>query len=148
MSEETTPLEETETQVQAGPPPSEASATGRRKEAVARVMLRPGEGKVVANGQVGLDYFRRDTLIALLTEPLTHTERLDRYNVEIRAGGGGLSGQAGAARLGIARALCLVEPELRMILRKTGFLTRDARKVERKKYGQPKARKQFQFSKR
>ncbi len=123
-------------------------ATGRRKEAVARVRLVPGEGKMIVNGRPFLDYFKRETLKMIVEEPLEVTNTLGKFDIYARVKGGGLSGQAGAMRLGIARALVLYDESLRPTLRSKGFLTRDPRMVERKKYGQPKARKRFQFSKR
>lgn len=123
-------------------------ATGRRKEATARVRLVPGEGKMFVNGRPLLDYFKRETLKMIIEEPFEVTNTLGKFDVYARVRGGGLSGQAGAMRLGIARALVLYDENLRPILRQRGFLTRDPRMVERKKYGQPKARKRFQFSKR
>ncbi len=123
-------------------------ATGRRKNSVARVWIRPGKGEYVVNGQGLLDYFRRATLKTVIEEPLEELELMGKFDVEATLKGGGLSGQAGALRLGISRALILYDEELRPGLRKSGFLTRDARIKERKKYGQPGARKRFQFSKR
>ena len=124
------------------------TTTGRRKEAVARVRLRPGTGKIVVNGQDLKVYFGRETSIMILVEPLKVLEQLDKLDIDVNVNGGGLSGQAGAIRLGVTRALCEYNPEFRPALKKAGFLTRDARVVERKKYGQPGARKRFQFSKR
>ena len=124
------------------------AATGRRKESTARATLTPGSGKGTVNGKKLEDYLTRDTLINHALRPLEVTEHLGKFDVVCSARGGGLSGQAGAIRLAIARALKLMDPELRAILRAGGFLTRDAREVERKKYGQPKARKKFQYSKR
>jgi small subunit ribosomal protein S9 len=124
------------------------TTTGRRKEAVARVRLRPGSGKIVVNGQDLKVYFGRETSIMILVEPLKVLEQLDKLDIDVNVNGGGLSGQAGAIRLGVTRALCEYNPEFRPALKKAGFLTRDARVVERKKYGQPGARKRFQFSKR
>ncbi len=124
-------------------------ATGRRKEAVARVRMKPGTGKFVVNGKEGLlNYFKRETLIMDLEQPLILTETKGKFDFYIRVNGGGLSGQAGAVRLGIARALVAYSEDYRPALRKAGFLTRDPRQVERKKYGLAKARKRFQFSKR
>ncbi|MBL7032890.1 MAG: 30S ribosomal protein S9 [Candidatus Delongbacteria bacterium] len=123
-------------------------ATGRRKNSVARVWIRPGKGDYKVNGQELLEYFRRATLKTIIEEPLEELELLGKFDVEATMKGGGLSGQAGALRLGISRALLLYDEELRPSLRKHGFLTRDARIKERKKYGQPGARKRFQFSKR
>ncbi|NOZ56649.1 MAG: 30S ribosomal protein S9 [Calditrichaeota bacterium] len=123
-------------------------ATGRRKEAVARVRLVPGTGKMIVNGRPLEDYFKRETLKMIIEEPFQVTETLGKFDVIARVVGGGLTGQAGAVRLGISRALVLYDETYRPILRRRGFLTRDPRMVERKKYGQPKARKRFQFSKR
>jgi len=123
-------------------------ATGRRKEAVARVWLTPGTGKIEVNGKPLLEYFKRETLKMLVEQPLEVTDTLGKYDVYAKIHGGGLSGQAGALRLGISRSLVKVNEDLRQKLRQGGFLTRDPRVVERKKYGQPKARKRFQFSKR
>jgi len=123
-------------------------ATGRRKNAVARVRLVPGTGKIIVNEKEILDYFKRETLQMIIEQPLAVTETMGKYDIIAHVKGGGLSGQAGAVLLGIARALVKADEELRPILRKNGFLTRDPRMVERKKYGQPGARKRFQFSKR
>ncbi|MFQ5453526.1 MAG: 30S ribosomal protein S9 [Candidatus Zixiibacteriota bacterium] len=124
------------------------SATGRRKNSVARVELKPGPGKYTINGRRLSDYLTRETLISHALRPLEVTETLGKFNVRCSANGGGLSGQAGAVQLAIARALITMDPELHHLLHKGGFLTRDPRMVERKKYGQPKARKRFQYSKR
>ena len=125
-----------------------AYATGRRKEAVARVWLKPGKGEIQVNGKrVGV-YFARPVLRMLLTQPFLVADRYNSYDVTCTVTGGGLSGQAGAVRHGISRALTNYEPELRGILKTAGFLTRDSRAVERKKYGKAKARRSFQFSKR
>ncbi|NOX87854.1 MAG: 30S ribosomal protein S9 [Calditrichaeota bacterium] len=124
-------------------------ATGRRKEAVARVRMKPGTGKFVINGKEGLlEYFKRETLLMDIEQPLILTDTMGKFDFFIRVDGGGLSGQAGAVRLGIARALVAYSEDFRMPLRRGGFLTRDPRQVERKKYGLAKARKRFQFSKR
>ncbi|MCA9549966.1 MAG: 30S ribosomal protein S9 [Myxococcales bacterium] len=123
-------------------------ATGRRKEAVARVWLRPGSGKIMVNRRDLEIYFPRATLKMVLRQPLELTEQLGKWDILINVSGGGLSGQAGAIRHGITRALMEADGGLRPTLKKAGFVTRDARKVERKKYGQPGARKRFQFSKR
>jgi small subunit ribosomal protein S9 len=123
-------------------------ATGRRKEATARVWLRPGTGQVIVNGRELNDYFGRETSKMILNQPLEILEQKGKVDVTVNVKGGGLSGQAGAIRHGIARALCAFNPEFRPALKKAGFLTRDARAVERKKYGQPGARRRFQFSKR
>jgi len=123
-------------------------ATGRRKESSARVWIKPGEGKITVNNRDFKDYFPRDTLISMITEPLNLTGTLSAYDVIASIAGGGVSGQAGALRHGISRALLEINPEFRLILKKEGFLTRDSRKTERKKYGLKKARKRPQFSKR
>jgi len=123
-------------------------ATGRRKESIARVWLSPGSGKIIVNKQELMDYFRRPTLDMIIRQPFSVTETVGQYDVMATVKGGGLSGQAGAMLLGIARALIQVNEELRKSLRGAGFLTRDPREKERKKYGQPGARKRFQFSKR
>ena len=124
------------------------SATGRRKAAVARVDLREGKGNFIVNGKPISDFLCRETLVAHAREPLNATEMLGTLDVKCTTRGGGIRGQAGAIRLGVARALVSMNPDFRQTLRKGGFLTRDAREVERKKYGQPKARKRFQYSKR
>ena len=121
---------------------------GRRKEAVARVRLVPGTGNVTINGRTMDEYFGRETSKMILIEPLKLVDQLGKVDVFVNTNGGGLSGQAGAIRHGISRALCDLNAEYRPVLKKAGFLTRDARAVERKKYGQPGARKRFQFSKR
>ncbi len=123
-------------------------ATGRRKTSVARVILRPGEGTVKVNGRTFEDYFPSEALRMIVQQPLVETEQQGQFNILVNAFGGGVHGQAGAARLGIARALLVFNPELRPKLRQGGFLTRDPRAKERKKYGQKGARKRFQFSKR
>jgi small subunit ribosomal protein S9 len=122
--------------------------TGRRKRAVARVFLRPGSGKITVNGREFEDYFPSDASRAIVRQPLLATETADKFDIMINTDGGGPSGQAGAAKLGIARALLEFNIELRAKLKELGFLTRDAREHERKKYGQKGARKRFQFSKR
>jgi small subunit ribosomal protein S9 len=122
--------------------------TGRRKRAVARVFLRPGTGKVTVNGRSMEEYFTTYTARALVRQPLAATETADKFDILVNADGGGPIGQAGAVRLGIARALCEFNLELRGKLKAEGFLTRDAREHERKKYGQKGARSRFQFSKR
>jgi small subunit ribosomal protein S9 len=121
---------------------------GRRKEAVARVRLVPGTGNVTINGRTMDEYFGRETSKMILIEPLKLVDQLGKVDVFVNTNGGGLSGQAGAIRHGISRALVDLNAEFRPVLKKAGFLTRDARAVERKKYGQPGARKRFQFSKR
>ncbi|HMK95943.1 MAG TPA: 30S ribosomal protein S9 [Acidimicrobiales bacterium] len=123
-------------------------STGRRKAAIARVRLRPGEGAIVVNGRVVEDYFPSATHRMLLTEPLRVVDKVSSYNIEATLDGGGVSGQAGALRLGIARAIAEVEPDLRVPLKRAGFLTRDPREKEQKKYGLKKARKAPQYSKR
>ncbi len=125
-----------------------ATATGRRKAATANVQLFPGSGKITVNKLPVLDYLKRETLVMIVEQPLQVTESQDSYDIVARAKGGGLSGQAGAIRLGIARSLLAVDETLRVPLRAAGLLTRDAREVERKKPGQPGARRRFQFSKR
>ena len=121
---------------------------GRRKEAVARVRLTPGTGNITINGRTMDEYFGRETSKMILVEPLKLVDQMGKVDVFVNARGGGLSGQAGAIRHGISRALCKLNPEFRPVLKKAGFMTRDARAVERKKYGRPGARKRFQFSKR
>ena len=121
---------------------------GRRKESVARVRLVPGTGNVTINGRTMDEYFGRETSKMILIEPLKLVDQIGKVDVFVTANGGGLSGQAGAIRHGISRALCDLNAEFRTVLKKAGFLTRDARAVERKKYGRPGARKRFQFSKR
>jgi len=123
-------------------------ATGKRKDAVARVWVLPGTGKYTINGREGNIYFARPTLQMIIRQPFDVVEREGQFDVWCTVKGGGLSGQAGAVRHGISKALTLQEPELRSALKKSGFLTRDPRVVERKKYGKPKARRSFQFSKR
>jgi len=125
-----------------------AYATGRRKDAVARVWIRPGSGRVTVNGRDIEVYFARAVLRMILNQPFTACERDGQYDVTCTVSGGGLSGQAGAVRHGISRALNRYEPALRPVLKRGGFLTRDSRVVERKKYGKAKARRSFQFSKR
>lgn len=123
-------------------------AVGRRKEAVARVYLRPGTGAVSVNGRKFEDYFPNDVLKMVIRQPLQLTETTDKFDIVASVDGGGVAGQAGAIRHGIARALCLFNSELRGALKKAGLLTRDSRMKERKKYGQRGARARFQFSKR
>jgi small subunit ribosomal protein S9 len=123
-------------------------ATGRRKTSVARVILRPGEGKLVVNRRDFQSYFPSEALRAEVQQPLITAELAGKFDVYVNARGGGIHGQAGATKLGIARALIVFNPELRPRLRQGGFLTRDPRAKERKKYGQKGARKRFQFSKR
>ena len=123
-------------------------ATGRRKDAVARVWLKPGTGKVLINGREGAIYFARPVLRMMIAQPFGVTNRLGQYDVTATVTGGGLSGQAGAIRHGISRALTRYEPALRAALKSGGYLTRDSRVVERKKYGRAGARRSFQYSKR
>ena len=125
-----------------------AYATGKRKDAVARVWIKPGSGTIVVNDKPYETYFARPVLRMLITQPFLVTDRYNQFDVYCTCTGGGLSGQAGAVRHGISRALTLYEPELRPVLKLAGFLTRDPRVVERKKYGKAKARRSFQFSKR
>lgn len=125
-----------------------AYATGKRKNAVARVWIKPGSGKITVNGREIQVYFARPVLRMLINQPFVAANRAGQYDVVCTVAGGGLSGQAGALRHGISRALTYYEPDLRPTLKQAGFLTRDARVVERKKYGRAKARRSFQFSKR
>ena len=125
-----------------------AYATGKRKDAVARVWIKPGTGQVVVNGRAVETYFARPVLRMILRQPLQIANRVDQYDITVTVKGGGLSGQAGAVRHGLSKALTYYEPELRSPLKREGFLTRDSRVVERKKYGRKKARRSFQFSKR
>jgi small subunit ribosomal protein S9 len=125
-----------------------AYATGKRKDAVARVWIKPGSGKILINDRSVEVYFARPVLRLILSQPLQVAQREGQYDIVVNVNGGGLSGQAGAVRHGISKALTYYEPELRGPLKKEGFLTRDARVVERKKYGKKKARRSFQFSKR
>ena len=122
--------------------------TGRRKQAVARVRLRPGTGTITVNKRTLEDYFPNRTHQMIITEPLRLTELLEAYDIDVTMDGGGTTGQAGALRLGIARSLIELDPELRAVLKRSGFLTRDAREKESKKYGLKKARKAPQYSKR
>ncbi len=122
--------------------------TGRRKEAIARVWLLPGEGTVTINNRPVDNYFGRETSKMIMMQPLELTEKTGKVDIKVNVCGGGLSGQAGAIRHGISRALCEMDPELRGALKRAGFLTRDAREVERKKYGRRGARRRFQYSKR
>ena len=123
-------------------------ATGKRKDAVARVWIKPGSGRVQVNGRAFETYFSRPVLRMVIGQPFEAANRKDQFDVVCTVKGGGLSGQAGAVRHGISKALTLFEPKLRPVLKQGGFLTRDARVVERKKYGKRKARRSFQFSKR
>jgi small subunit ribosomal protein S9 len=125
-----------------------AYATGKRKNAVARVWIKPGSGKITVNGRDAEVYFARPVLRMILQQPLVVAKRSGQYDLVVSVAGGGLSGQAGAVRHGLAKALTHYEPDLRPPLKKEGFLTRDSRVVERKKYGKRKARRSFQFSKR
>jgi len=125
-----------------------AYATGKRKDAVARVWVKPGTGKITVNKKDFTEYFGRPVLRMIIHQPIVTVDRSGQYDIVATVSGGGLSGQAGALRHGISKALTHYEPELRAILKKQGFLTRDSRVVERKKYGKAKARKSFQFSKR
>jgi small subunit ribosomal protein S9 len=122
--------------------------TGRRKESTARVVIQPGTGEVVVNERSLDEYFSRETSKMILQQPLQILDQLGKIDIKVNVRGGGLSGQAGAIRHGLARALCKLNPDFRLPLKKAGLLTRDARAVERKKYGRPGARKRFQFSKR
>ncbi len=124
-------------------------ALGRRKESTAKVWLFDnGSGRIIINGKKPSKYFCREDLVIHMLEPLRASDMEGKFDIKADVDGGGVAGQAGAVRLGIARALILAKPDLRTVLRRTGFLTRDPRMVERKKYGRPKARKRFQFSKR
>lgn len=123
-------------------------ATGKRKDAIARVWVKPGSGKITVNGRDQETYFARPTLRLIVNQPFQVAGRENQYDVVATVKGGGLSGQAGAVKHGISKALQLAEPELRAALKAAGFLTRDSRVVERKKYGKAKARRSFQFSKR
>lgn len=125
-----------------------AYATGKRKNAVARVWIKPGSGKITVNTRTLEVYFARPVLRMVLQQPLVTANRQGQFDVICKVSGGGLSGQAGALRHGLSKALTLYEPDLRGVLKKAGFLTRDSRVVERKKYGRKKARRSFQFSKR
>ena len=125
-----------------------AYATGKRKDAVARVWIKPGKGVITVNDKDFKAYFARPVLQMLLQQPLNAANRATQFDINVTVAGGGLSGQAGAVRHGISKALTYYEPELRSVLKKGGFLTRDSRTVERKKYGRVKARRSFQFSKR
>jgi small subunit ribosomal protein S9 len=139
----TTPLREQQLDKQ-----GRAYATGRRKDAVARVWLKPGSGKITVNGRDQTVYFARPTLRLVINQPFGVASREGQYDVVATVSGGGLSGQAGAVKHGISQALTRYEPALRTTIKQAGFLTRDSRVVERKKYGRAKARRSFQFSKR
>ncbi len=123
-------------------------ATGRRKESTARVWIKQGAGKMIINGRPMDEYFGRETSKMVINQPLQVLEQFGKIDMTVNVRGGGLSGQAGAIRHGLSRALCRLNAEYRPALKKAGFLTRDSRSVERKKYGQPGARRRFQFSKR
>jgi small subunit ribosomal protein S9 len=125
-----------------------AYATGKRKDAIARVWVKPGSGRIIVNDKEFEAYFARPVLQMVLQQPIVAANRNGQYDIVATVTGGGLSGQAGAVRHGISKALTYYEPELRGVLKKGGFLTRDSRTVERKKYGKAKARRSFQFSKR
>ena len=127
---------------------NEVVTVGRRKCAVARVRLKPGTGQLIVNGKPVEEYLAREVLVMMARQPFDATDNVGKYDVRAACDGGGLAGQAGALRLGIARALVETNEKYRPVLRRAGLLTRDAREVERKKYGQPGARKRFQFSKR
>jgi len=130
-------------------PPAVPSAVGRRKTAVARIRLKPGSGKITINQREALDYLNnRPVLLTVIKQPLEATGQADKWDIIANVNGGGVAGQAGAIRHGISRALVIANPDLKHTLRSGGYLTRDPRMVERKKYGQPGARKKFQFSKR
>ncbi len=123
-------------------------ATGRRKTSIARVWLQPGKGRISVNNKDLMSYFNRDTLKMIIEQPLILCGGMEKYDIIAKVHGGGKSAQADAMKLGMARALIKLDPEFRVVLRKNGFLTRDPREKERKKYGQPGARKRFQYSKR
>ncbi|MCX6160258.1 MAG: 30S ribosomal protein S9 [Ignavibacteriae bacterium] len=127
---------------------STAITVGRRKTAKARVYLTPGSGTITINGKTALEFFKAEEPVTDIIQPLKLTETLGTFDVNVNVDGGGVKGQIGAIRLGIARALIIHNEELKPVLRQNGMVTRDPRMVERKKYGQPKARKRFQFSKR
>ncbi|OQX84696.1 30S ribosomal protein S9 [candidate division KSB1 bacterium 4484_87] len=127
---------------------TEYYATGRRKESVARVRIRPGNGSIIVNGKPLLEHFKRETLKMIIEQPLERTETMGKFDIVASVEGGGLTGQAGALLLGISRALIQFDADLRPILKSAGFLTRDPREKERKKYGLAGARKRYQFSKR
>jgi small subunit ribosomal protein S9 len=144
----TSPLAEAPKYVQKLDKYGRAYATGKRKDAVARVWIKPGSGKITINGRAFEVYFARPVLRMIVNQPFGVANRVGQYDLTITCAGGGLSGQAGAVRNGVSKALTYYEPDLRGALKKAGFLTRDSRTVERKKYGHKKARKSFQFSKR
>ena len=143
VAESTAPLREQELDQH-----GRAYATGRRKDAVARVWVKPGKGTITINGKEQEKYFARPTLRLIINQPFEITDRVDQYDVVATVRGGGLSGQAGVVKHGISQALAKYEPALRSTVKSAGFLTRDSRVVERKKYGRAKARRSFQFSKR
>jgi len=145
---ETVQILEPVTETKRKDPSGEVVSVGRRKCARARVRLKPGEGAFTVNGQPIHEYLARDTLVRLVNQVFDVTGTAGKFDIRARCDGGGLAGQAGALRLGVARALVAFDENLRKSLRHHGMLTRDAREVERKKYGQPGARKRFQFSKR
>ena len=151
VAEGTAPAVETEELINRDPVRDELGrsyATGKRKNAIARVWIKPGVGRIIVNGREVETYFARPVLRMIINQPFETAQRKDQYDVMCTVVGGGLSGQAGAVRHGISRALLNYEPGLRGVLKTGGFLTRDARVVERKKYGKAKARRSFQFSKR
>ena len=143
-----TPEDEAPIHVQKLDEQGRSYATGKRKDAVARVWIKPGAGRITVNGREVERYFARPVLRMMINQPFDVADRAGQYDVMCTVKGGGLSGQAGAVRHGISKALTLYEPTLRPVLKKEGFLTRDSRVVERKKYGRRKARRSFQFSKR
>ncbi|MGH6926424.1 MAG: 30S ribosomal protein S9 [Propylenella sp.] len=148
LTGEATPKPEAPMHVQKLDQYGRAYATGKRKDAVARVWVKRGSGRIIVNDKEYTEYFGRPVLQMIIRQPIMLTDRNGQYDVLATVSGGGLSGQAGALRHGISKALTYYEPELRMVLKRNGFLTRDARVVERKKYGRRKARRSFQFSKR
>ena len=143
-----TAAEEAPERVQTIDAQGRAYATGKRKNAIARVWIKPGKGKITINGRDQEIYFARPVLRMMIAQPLQVTDRLGQFDVDVTVQGSGLSGQAGAVRHGLSKALTYYEPGLRPLLKPHGFLTRDSRVVERKKYGKAKARRSFQFSKR
>jgi small subunit ribosomal protein S9 len=145
---EVTPHPEAPAHVQKLDAYGRAYATGKRKDAVARVWVKPGSGRITVNAKDYTEYFGRPVLQMIIQQPILLTDRGGQFDILATVSGGGLSGQAGALRHGISKALTYYEPGLRPVLKRNGFLTRDARTVERKKYGRAKARKSFQFSKR
>ncbi|MHA1158340.1 MAG: 30S ribosomal protein S9 [Alphaproteobacteria bacterium] len=143
-----TPVETAPVHVQKLDAQGRAYATGKRKNAIARVWATPGAGRIIVNGKDFTEYFARPVLQMVVQQPIVAAARNGQYDIKATVSGGGLSGQAGALRHGISKALTFYEPDLRGVLKKGGFLTRDSRVVERKKYGRRKARRSFQFSKR